>query len=98
MRLESLNTFRGAHSSRREGTLRTSYNGVDLRLEIIYDGSPAERIPGSRPRQDAVTSEFENEESAAWVGLQHFLRGLDVGRQQLKTQGGQIIIRLSYAV
>jgi xanthine permease XanP len=89
---------RGAHSIRREGALRASYNGVDLRLEIIYDGSPAVRIPGSRPSQDPVASEFENEESAAWVGLQHFLRGLAVDRQQLKTQAGQIIIRLFYAV
>jgi hypothetical protein len=30
--------------------------------------------------------------------LQHFLRGLAVDRQQLKTQAGQIVIRLFYAV
>ena len=88
----------GAHFSGREGTLRASYNGVDLRLEIIYNGSHADRIPESRRRQELVASEFENEESAAWVGLQHFLRGLAVERQQVKTKAGQIIIRLFYAV
>ncbi|MFY9986568.1 MAG: solute carrier family 23 protein [Chthoniobacterales bacterium] len=88
----------GAHFSGREGTLRASYNGVDLRLEIIYSGSHADRIPESRRRQELVASEFENEESAAWVGLQHFLRGLAVERQQVKTKAGQIIIRLFYAV
>jgi xanthine permease XanP len=82
----------GAHFSGREGTLRASYNGV------IYNGSHADRIPESRRRQELVASEFENEESAAWVGLQHFLRGLAVERQQVKTKAGQIIIRLFYAV
>ena len=88
----------GAHFSGREGTLRASYNGVDLRLEIIYNGSHADRIPESRRRQELVASAFENEESAAWVGLQHFLRGLAVERQQVTTKAGQIIIRLFYAV
>lgn len=87
-----------AQFSGREGTLRASYNGVDLRLEIIYEGRHAERIPGSRYHQEPVAIEFENEESAAWVGLQNFLRGLAVDSQQARTRAGQMIIRLLYGV
>jgi hypothetical protein len=86
------------HSTGRGGILRASYNGVDLRLEIIYEGSRTEQLPASDRTEVLVENELENEESAAYVGLQNFLRGLVVDRQQVKTRGGQIIIRLFYAI
>ena len=85
-------------SSRREGVLRASFNGVDLRLEIGYDGRHAGQIPDARQPHVLLENELENEESTAWVGLQNFLRSLAVDRQQLKTQAGQTIIRLFYAI
>ena len=85
-------------SSRREGVLRASFNGVDLRLEIDYEGRRAEQIPDARQPHVLLENELENEESTAWVGLQNFLRSLAVDRQQLKTQAGQTIIRLFYAI
>lgn len=88
----------GKHSTHREGILRASYNGVDLRVEIIYEGSLAEHLPPSHHAGAPADNELENEESVAYVGLQNFLRGLAVDRQQLKTQGGRIIVRLFYAV
>jgi hypothetical protein len=88
----------GKHSTRREGILRASYNGIDLRVELIYEGSLAEHLPPSHHAGAPADNELDNEESVAYVGLQNFLRGLAVDRQQLKTQGGRIIIRLFYAV
>jgi hypothetical protein len=88
----------GKHSTHREGISRASYNGVDLRVELIYEGSLAEHLPPSHHAGAPADNELENEESAAYVGLQNFLRGLAVDRQQLKTQGDRISIRLFYAV
>ena len=40
----------GKHSTHREGILRASYNGVDLRVELIYEGSLAEHLPALTSR------------------------------------------------
>jgi xanthine permease XanP len=88
----------GKHSTHREGILRASYNGVDLRVEIIYEGSLAEHVPNPDQTPVAVENELDNEESVAFVGLQNFLRSLAVDRQQVRSKSGRIVIRLFYAI
>jgi xanthine permease XanP len=86
------------HLRHPEGALRITYNGVELRLEILYQGTQTAHLPLSREGQAPVENALDDEEAAAYVGLRNFLRGLAVDRQQVKVQEGRVKVRLSYAV
>ncbi len=86
------------HSRHPEGILRTVYNGVELRVDISYRGTPMARLPTVREDQAPLEGKLDNEEAAAIVGLRNFLRGLAVDRQQVKVQKGQVTVRLCYPV
>ena len=86
------------HSRHPQGTLRAVYNGVELRVDITYQGTPTAYLPTSREDHASIESELDNEEAAVIVGLRNFLRGLAVDRHQVKVQKGQVRVRLCYAV
>jgi hypothetical protein len=86
------------HSRHPEGILRTVYNGVELRVDISYQGTPTAHLPKAREEHVPMEGKLDNEEAAAIVGLRNLLRGLAVDRQQVKMQKGQVRVRLCYMV
>ena len=86
------------HSRHPEGVLRTVYNGVELRVDIVYQGARTAHLPTLRDEKAPIDSELDNEEAAAYVGLRNFLRGLAVDRQQIKVEKSRVTVRLCYAV
>ncbi len=86
------------HSHPSKGTLRCVYNGLELRVDISYRGSPETRLPKIRQLHAAVPGELEDEEAAAYVGLRNFLQGLAVDRQEIKARKTDVVVRLFYAV
>jgi xanthine permease XanP len=86
------------HSHYSEGTLRAIYNGLELRVDITYRGSPTTHLPGLRRVHAPIHGELEDEEAAAYVGLRNFLQGLAVDRQQIKAKKTSVVVRLFYAV
>lgn len=81
-----------------EGALRTSYDGVEIRVEIIYRGAQTSHLPALRSDRAPIDTELDNEEAAAYLGLRNFIRGLAVDRQRVKVQKSQVTISLCYAV
>ncbi len=86
------------HLSWPEGRLRLTNNGVELGIEISYQGSRTSHVPPSREAPIPIANELENEEGPAYAGLQNFLRSLAVDRHQIKTRNGKVIVRLFYAI
>ena len=86
------------HSGHLEGVLRAVYNGLELRVDIIYQGSRTGRLPTSRNAYAPIDNDLENEEAAAYIGLRNFLRSLAVDRQQVKMRNNRVIVRLYYEV
>jgi xanthine permease XanP len=84
------------YAHRPAGSLRVSYDGVELRVDIDYLGRPAARLPQSeaapRPRVD-----LDDEEAAAYAGLRDFLHSLAADHTRVWQRDGRIIVRLSYA-
>jgi hypothetical protein len=81
-----------------EGRLRVLYNGLELRIEISYRGSATAHLPRVREPHAPISSELDDEEAAAYVGLRNFLIGLTVDRQQVKVRKSEVVARLIYAV
>ena len=86
------------HSRRPEGALRAVYNGVELRVDLLCQGTRTAHLPTPREDHAPIESDLDSEEAAAYVGLRNFLRGLAVDRQQIRVQKGQVRVRLCYAV
>jgi xanthine permease XanP len=86
------------HLSWPEGRLRLTNNGVELGIEISYQGSRTSHVPASREAPIPIANELENEEGPAYAGLQNFLRSLAVDRHQIKTRNGEVSVRLFYAI
>jgi xanthine permease XanP len=86
------------HSRHPEGILRAIYDGVDLRVDIIYRGTRAVHLPVARGDRVPIDTELDNEEAAAYVGLRNFLRGLAVDRHQIMVEKGRVVVRLFYGV
>jgi NCS2 family nucleobase:cation symporter-2 len=82
---------------RTEGILRASFNGVELRIDIAYEGSDAPTLPTSE-RPPAAVGHLDNEEEAAFVGLRDFLHSLAADRKLVRQHRGRVLVRLSYAV
>jgi hypothetical protein len=78
--------------------LRGVYNGLQLRTEISYRGSPTVHLPVLRHTDRPIGGELDDEEAAAYIGLRNFLRSLRVDRQQIKTRKAGVVVRLFYAV
>ena len=85
------------HSHHSEGQLRAFYDGLELRVDITYQGSPTAHLPALRHAHPQIGGEFDDEESAAYVGLRNFLQGLALDRQQIKAQRKSVVVRLFYA-
>lgn len=86
------------HSHRLEGVARGLFNGLELRIEIRYRGSPNVHLPVVRHMPAPIGGEIDDEEAAAYIGLRNFLRSLTVDRQQIKAGKTGIVVRLFYAV
>jgi xanthine permease XanP len=86
------------HSQHSQGDLRAVYNGLELRVDIAYRGSPMMHFPALRKLQAPIPGELEDEEAAAYVGLRNFLHGLAVDRQQIKAKKKNVVVHLYYAV
>jgi hypothetical protein len=86
------------HLHHAEGKLRGLYNGLELRIEISYRGSPTAHLPAVRQPHAPISGELDDEEAAAYVGLRNFLRGMRVDRQQIKVSKAEVAARLFYAV
>jgi len=86
------------HSRHPEGILRAIYDGVDLRVDIIYRGTRAVHLPVAHGDRVPIDTELDNEEAAAYVGLRNFLRGLAVDRHQIIVEKGRVVVRLFYGV
>lgn len=78
------------------GTLRAGYNGIELRVDIDYQGLPATRLPASTAGPPPA-AELDDEEAAAYAGLRDFLHGLAADRIRVRQRDGRIMVRLSYA-
>jgi len=85
---------RSHHSA---GMLRGLYNGLELRVEISYQGSPATHLPKLRVTHAPTGGELDDEEAAAYIGLRNFLRSLITDRQQIKATKTGVVVRLFYA-
>lgn len=86
------------HSHHSQGELTATYNGMELRLDIDYQGSPAIRLPQLMRSSSRPGTDFEDEEAAAYLGLRSFVEGLAADRHETKTTKGTVKIRLFYAV
>jgi xanthine permease XanP len=86
------------HSRHPVGILRVIYDGVDLRVDIIYRGTRTVHLPVARDDLVPIDTELDNEEAAAYVGLRNFLRGLAVDRHQITIEKGRMVVRLFYGV
>jgi NCS2 family nucleobase:cation symporter-2 len=80
-----------------DGSLRASFNGVELRIDIAYEGAHAPTLPASE-RPPAAAGYLDNEEEAAFVGLRDFLHSLAADRKLVRQHRGRVLVRLSYAV
>jgi hypothetical protein len=81
----------------RESVLELSYNGVELRVEVGYTGSPTMHLPATALAADHGGVELENEEAAAYAGVRAFLRSLAADRVQVEQRGDRVLVRLGYA-
>lgn len=81
-------------------TLRASFDGVDLGLDILYRGREMPRagihlaLRPALPHADAL----QDEEAPAYVGLQNFLRHIHADRKSVASHGQNVRIRLQFAV
>ncbi|MGH7061329.1 MAG: solute carrier family 23 protein, partial [Stellaceae bacterium] len=87
----------GEYAQRPEGLLRAWYNGIELDIDIAYDGSRAPPLPPSE-RPPPAQSDLDNEEEAAFAGLRDFLHSLAADRKLVRQRRDRITVRLSYAV
>ena len=89
------------HPAGLEGSLRLGYDGLALRVEVLYAGSAAAHLPPPREphptpqehRQDTL----DNEEAAVILGLRSFLHSLSADRKLLRLRHGRVMVRLGYA-
>lgn len=86
------------HSHYSEGMLRGVYNGLELRTEISYRGSPTAHLPALSHTRGPIGGELDDEEAAAYIGLRNFLRSLRVDRQQIKRRKSGVVVCLFYSV
>jgi NCS2 family nucleobase:cation symporter-2 len=86
------------HSLHSNGELTATYNGMELRLDIDYQGSPTTQLPYFRCSRFKTVTDFEDEEAAAYLGLRSFVDGLAADRHETKAKKGTVKIRLFYAV
>jgi xanthine permease XanP len=84
------------YAQRPAGTLRASYNGIELRVDIAYPGVSAPPLPASDAAPPAKTV-LDDEEAAAFAGLRDFLHSLAADRKLLRRRKGLIMVRLCYA-
>jgi xanthine permease XanP len=82
------------------GSLRAVQDGGELRVEIRYRGDQLPKLLEENAAPPAVPrgGELENEEAAAYVGLRTFIQGLAADRKEVRRRGGEIVVRLVYAV
>jgi hypothetical protein len=78
------------------GALKAFRSGPELRLEIQYRGSSAAFLPEQATAPASLESDIENEESAAYVGLRNFLRGIVADRKQVARRAGGVTVTMSY--
>jgi NCS2 family nucleobase:cation symporter-2 len=97
---EVLDYIAAAHKGPFAGRLRAVHNGLELRVDIRYAGNVIPRPPErpSTPPQTVVDDDLDNEEAAAFVGLRAFIRSLTADRKEVVRRGGEVIVRLSYAI
>ena len=84
-----------------DGTLRASYDGDSLRVEVLFVDSTILHLPPARephaPTYDERVDALDNEEAALMVGLRSFLRSLSTDRMLLRVRHGRALVRLGYA-
>jgi xanthine permease XanP len=84
------------YAGRATGVLRVSYNGIELRIDIAYQGLHAPPLPaGDAP--PPPRTELDDEEAAAFAGLRDFLNSLAADRKLASQRKGRVMVRLSYA-
>ncbi len=84
------------YAHRPTGVLRVSYNGIELRVDIAYQGIDSPPLPESDALPQA-RRELDDEEAAAFAGLRDFLHSLAADRKLARERNGRITVRLSYA-
>ena len=86
----------GEYAHRPAGMLRVSDNGIELRVDVAYQGTHSPPLPESvvLPR---ARRELDDEEAAAFAGLRDFLHSLAADRKLAREHNGRITVRLSYA-
>ncbi|MGH7210924.1 MAG: hypothetical protein ACREF1_05615, partial [Acetobacteraceae bacterium] len=97
---EVLEYLRRTHPAGLEGSLRLSYDGLALRVELLYPGSAAAHLPPAReprPRPQEHQQALDNEEAAVTLGLRSFLHSLHADRKLLLRRHGRAMVRLGYA-
>ena len=80
----------------RPGCYEFSYNGIELRVDIAYQGAHSPPLPESVVLPQA-RRELDDEEAAAFAGLRDFLHSLAADRKLAREHNGRITVRLSYA-
>ncbi|HEY1299543.1 MAG TPA: hypothetical protein VGF07_03550, partial [Stellaceae bacterium] len=93
-----LGYIRSANAEEPEGILSASYNGIELRIDIAYDGPHVPATLPSGERAPPEAGDLDNEEAAACAGLCDFLMSLAADRKLVRRRRGRITVRLSYAV
>ena len=93
-----LGYIRSANAEEPEGILSASYNGIELRIDIAYDGPHVPATLPSGGRTPPAAGDLDNEEAAACAGLCDFLTSLAADRKLVRRRRGRILVRLAYAV
>jgi xanthine permease XanP len=86
------------HLYHHDGALRASFNGQELQLNIVYEGTRTTHLPTARAAEAPMKNDIEDEEAAAYVGLRNFIRGLAVDSQKVAVQKNRVTVRLTYAI
>ena len=92
-----LNYILQEYARRPAGTLRVSYNGIEFRVDIVYQGFRIPPLPVGDTPPPARTV-LDDEEAAAFAGLRDFLHSLAADRKLVGQRKGRVRVRLSYAV
>jgi len=85
-----------AHSA--DGIVAIVYNGIEIVVDVRSRSNASVQLPSRIVPAAPVEGELDNEESVAYVGLQHFIKGLTADRKEIHRDGDTVIARLYYTL
>ncbi len=95
---EVMEFVRDNHMEKPDAMIEASYDGINLQVRVLYQGTEAAKLPPLRQVHLSDSISLETEEEAAFLGLRHFLHHMAADRKEIDAKGGQVVIRLIYTL